>query len=121
MSDRVLLEVPADASLLPVVRMVVGGMATRADLTISEIDELYMAVEEVLRAAHHPESTPRYRLEITAEEGQIQITIGPFTSPRLLERLGQPCCDLVLRVVEHDVHTTEPGTHSVVISKRRRA
>jgi hypothetical protein len=121
MSEKVVLEVPADASLLPVVRMVVGGMAARADLTISEIDELHMAVEEVLRAGHHPESTPRLRLEITAGDGQIQVTIGPFASPRLLERLGEPCCDLVLRVVEHDVQAGAHGTHSVILSKRRRA
>ena len=86
-SDTVLLEVPADASLLPVVRMVVGGMSARADLTLSEMDELFLAVEEVLR---------------------------------LLENLGDPCCDLILSVVEHDVQGDDTGSHSVVLTKRRR-
>lgn len=120
MSDTVLLEVPADASLLPVVRMVVGGMSARADLTLSEMDELFLAVEEVLRAGYDPVSTPRYRFTMRAESDEIRITIGPFGSPRLLENLGDPCCDLILSVVEHDVQGDDTGSHSVVLTKRRR-
>lgn len=120
MSDTVVLEVPASASLLPVVRLVVGGMAARADLTLSEIDELYMAVEEVLRASHHPDSTPRVRLEMRAEDGALHIVAGPFGSPHLLDRLQQPCCDLILRIVEHDVQAGPLGAHSIHMIKMRR-
>jgi hypothetical protein len=120
MTDIVLLEVPADASLLPVVRMVVGGMAARADLTLSELDELHMALEELLRAAHDPQSTPRYRLQIEAGDGSVRIVAGPFASPQLLTRLKDPCCALVQRVVTFDVHGERPGAYSVVVTKGRR-
>ncbi|NLG65262.1 MAG: hypothetical protein GX537_06620 [Actinobacteria bacterium] len=120
MTETVVLEVPAAASLYSVIRLVVGGMAARADLTISEIDELSMAVEEVLRAAHDPASPARVRLEIRAEGGRLHILAGPFNSPDLPARLRRPCCDLILRVVDHDVWRGPQGAHSVHIIKARR-
>lgn len=121
MSDRVFLEIPADTAMLPVVRMVVGGMAARVDLTLSELDELHMAVEELFRAARDPESTPRYRFEIEALTDTVRIVAGPFFSAQLLTHLAEPCCRLVQRVVTFDVHDDQPGAYSVTLTKARRA
>jgi hypothetical protein len=121
MTESVNLEIPADTTLLPVVRMVVGGMAARADLTISELDDLYLAVEELLRAARDPVSTPRYRLQIEADGGAVQIVAGPFYSPSLLQQLDGLCCQLVQRVVTFDVHDDQPGAYMVTLTKARKA
>ena len=121
MTERVSLEIPADTTMLPVLRMVVGGMAARVDLTLSELDELHMAVEELFRAARDPETTPRYRFEIEALTDTVRIVAGPFFSQRLLARLEEPCCRLVQRVVNFDVHDDQPGAYSVTLTKARRA
>jgi hypothetical protein len=121
MPDRVLLEIPADTAMLPVLRMVVGGMAARVDLTLSELDELHMALEELFRAARDPDTTPRYRFEIEALPDTVRIVAGPFFSKQLLAHLEEPCCRLVQRVVSFDVHDDQPGAYSVTLTKARRA
>ena len=50
MADTIRLEVTASAAALPVVRLVLGGVAARVDLSLEEIEDLYVAVEELLSA-----------------------------------------------------------------------
>ena len=46
MTDRVELRVPADAAYLAVLRTATAGLAARLDLTLDEIEDLRIAVDE---------------------------------------------------------------------------
>jgi len=115
--DVVALELPADAAAMPVVRMVVGGMAARADLSLDELDDLHLAVEEVLKAVTKANSA-RYSIRITTEDGALRIEIGPYDRAELEQTLTGPCCVLVKRVASIDVLDCHGDRACVLISKR---
>lgn len=118
MQETVALELPREMSLLPVVRMVVGGMAARADLSVDEIDDVYLAVEEVLHAAPGAASG-RCTLRMKAFDEALRLEIGPFHASALAARLKEPCCTLVARVVSLDIVTADDDTVTLVLVKRR--
>jgi hypothetical protein len=119
MTDIVVLEIPAEPSLLSVVRMVVGGMAARVDLSVDEIDDVYMALEEVFWAAQEKGSARRCSMRISAVEGSLTMELGPFDSPSVARRLEEPACALLARVVAFEVREGPGDQTSVVLTKRR--
>lgn len=120
MTDLVALEFPAHPSVLPLVRMVVGGMAARVDLSVDALDDMHMALEEIFYASReHGKS--RCRLMITAESDALTVRLGPFASMHVVDRLAEPTCSLVARVVELQVLPDEAGGVSIFLTKRREA
>jgi hypothetical protein len=93
-SDTIRLEVPASASFYPVVRMVVGGAAARADLRLDQLQDLQMAVEELLCAAHGLDGTDRYAVVTDVGDSLLSVSAGPFTSGELR--------GLLLREADHE-------------------
>ena len=118
MTDIVVLEIPAEASLLRVARMVVGGLAAQIDLSVDEIDDVYMAIDEVFYAAHSASTDDRCRLRLSAEEGTIRLEMGPLTCEDVVPRLHEPTCSLIARVVDLEIERGAEGV-SVVLTKRR--
>jgi hypothetical protein len=120
MTDTVLLEIPIEPSLLSVVRMVVGGMAARVDLSVDEIDDVYMAVEEILYAAHEKDRETRCGVRVSAGEGALTLEMGPFAAASIAPRLDEPGCSLIARVVALEVRPADgDGELVVVLTKRR--
>lgn len=121
MSDGLVsLELPAESTLMPVVRMVVGGMAARVDLSLDELDDLYLAVEAVLQAVQKAHDNGRYSIRLDTLEATLRIEIGPYRRDELECVLDDPCCYLMKRVVSMDV-VGGGGQAYVVITKRRSA
>jgi hypothetical protein len=116
--DLVALELPAEAAALPVVRMVVGGMAARVDLSLDELDDLYLAVEQVLGAVPRSGERGRYSIRISTLDGVLRIEIGPYERAGLEHALEQPCCKLVARVAAIDVLDRQGEQACVLITKR---
>jgi hypothetical protein len=87
MADIIRLEVAASPGALPVVRMVLGGVAARVDLPLDAIQDLYVAVEELLSAAEGAGEGPRHELTIELGDDGVNVTAGPFRSSALRERL----------------------------------
>lgn len=127
MADTIRLEVTATPAALPVVRMVLGGVATRVDLSLDEIDDLYVAVEELLCAASDAGEDPRYELLIGVVPDGVTVNAGPFRSPGLRARLtggvsaGELDLQTVMRgVVELvEVCAAPDDCYCVVFAKRR--
>jgi len=119
MTDGVFLEIPSEPTLLPTVRMVVGGMAARVDLSVDELDDVYMALEEVFYACHAKSGQDRCSMRVSAAEGVLTMELGPFTAPSVAERLSEPGCSLVARVVALEVRSSADGGTTVVMTKRR--
>jgi len=82
-NDRIRLEVPASVSFFPVVRMVVGGAAARADLRLDQLQDLQMALEELLCAAQGLDGASRYAVVTHVESSCLTVSAGPFSSEEL--------------------------------------
>ena len=127
MTDTIRLAVTASPAALPVVRMVLGGVAARVDLSLDDISDLYVAVEELLSAADGLGEGPRHELLIEVGDDGVTIDAGPFRTASLRERLtDRQNAGLGLRaVMDSVVQSVEvcraPGDcYRVVFAKRRK-
>jgi serine/threonine-protein kinase RsbW len=71
-SDTVDLRVPADPAYLAVVRTATAGLAARLDLTLDEIEDLRIAVDEACALLLEHQSHPDAQLHAA-------FTLGPST------------------------------------------
>lgn len=125
MIETVRIETPADETALPTMRMVIGGVGARCDLSLDDLDDIYLAVSELLRVAGELESLQRYVLELEISPQALNLRAGPFSSPGLraclsLEPSTIPCLDLrqlLDGVLQSFVVHDEDGKFSVVMTK----
>ena len=84
-ADVVELEVPADAAYLGVVRTACSGLGARLDLTLDEIEDLRIAVDEACALVLGPAGTgrlpgARLRASFTLGRSVLSISVhGPNT------------------------------------------
>jgi hypothetical protein len=128
MADTIRLAVTASPSALPVVRMVLGGVAARVNLSLDEIEDLYLAVEELLSAAEFQGEGPRHELTIEVGDDALIVNAGPFKTAGLRERLSddhaeafglRTVMDSVVQSIE--ICRAPNDCYSVVFAKRRAA
>jgi hypothetical protein len=110
-SDTVRLDIGTSPAALPIVRMVVGGVGSRLELSLDDLEDVYLALEELLRAAGDFGEGPRYSLVIDIGDEDLTITTGPFRSPLLRERLapvsGSPATIDLRTLLAHVVESLE--------------
>lgn len=87
MSDRIRLEAPLDDAFGPVVRLIVGGIAERADLSFEDLDDLQLAIERLFAEAG---SQGRVRLAFEVSHNRIRTRVGPLREAGLAEALQVP-------------------------------
>lgn len=87
MSERISLEAPLDAAFAPVVRLIVGGIAERADFRFEDLDDLQLAIERLLAEAGHE---GRVRLDFELSAGRIRTRVGPLHERGLAYALQLP-------------------------------
>jgi hypothetical protein len=127
MADVIRLEVTATPGAFSVVRMVLGGVAARVDLSLDEIDDLYVAVEELLRAAASSGEEPRHELVVEVGGDGLSVSAGPFRSDGLRARLAGRASEsgLDLKTLMHgvvesvEVCAAPDDCYRVVFAKRR--
>jgi serine/threonine-protein kinase RsbW len=81
--DDVELRVPADPAYLAVLRTATAGLATRLDLTLDEIDDLRIAVDEACSLLLNGRAHPNRILNATFTVGPTSIVVricGPAKS-----------------------------------------
>jgi len=125
-ADFIRLEVSATPAAMPVVRMVLGGVAARVDLSLDEIDDLYVAVEQLLSAANDSGEEPRHELSIEVVDDGVSVSAGPFRSSSLRARLaGDDATGFDLKTVMRgvvesiEVCAAPDDCYCVVFAKRR--
>ena len=90
-ADRVLLSVPADPSFRPALRLLLGGLGSRSQLSYEQVNELQLAVEALV--AHREVAGDSLLIEADVELGALELSIGAFVPEddpggrRVLERL----------------------------------
>jgi len=87
MSDRITFEAPLDGTFAPVIRLIVGGIAERADFGFEAMDDLQLAIERLLAEAG---SLGHVALAFEVEKGHIRANVGPLHSDALAKALQEP-------------------------------
>src|SRR5206468_8831352 len=75
MSDRIFLTVPRARSYFGVAHLVLGGVAMRENFTLEALEDLQLAVEEVLQ---REQGDGHVTLEMELVDGSLQARLGPF-------------------------------------------
>jgi len=125
MAERIDLEVPATLNALSTVRMVLGGLGARLDFSLDDLEDIYLATDELLRAALEADSLDRLSVEVLLDEGVLRFTAGTFRSARLRADVtlhAEDCLDLCMllrRTVDDVLLEDEDDVYRIVLVKRR--
>jgi len=126
MAERIDLEVPATLNALPTVRMVLGGLAARLDFSLDDLEDIYLATDEVLRTALDADALDRLSVEMLVDDGVLRFAAGTFKSAKLRADVtihAEDCLDLCMllrRTVDDVVFEDEGGAYRIVLVKRRK-
>jgi hypothetical protein len=83
-AEQVQIEAPLDSAFGPVVRLIVGGIAERADFGFEEMDDLQLGIERLLAEAG---ADGRVRLSFQLGPAGIRTRIGPLRERGLADAL----------------------------------
>ncbi len=121
MTSDVELRVPADATFVAVLRSVTAGLAARCDLTLDEIEDLRLAVDEACalllpHAGPDTSMTTRFALRPDHLDLSISVPAEPDAAP---DRGGFGWT--VLCALADEVHVSSSGQELVIAVTKRRA
>ena len=119
MADVVTLQLPRDRDFRPVAHLVLGGLATRLELTYDVLDDIETALDELLERR---ELDMDVTLSLRLDDDALVTTIGPFAG-RVAQELSDTGDGLGLRrvldTVVDDVRLSErDGAQWVELTKR---
>jgi hypothetical protein len=83
-AERIQLTAPLDGGFGAVVRLIVGGIAARADLGFEQMDDLQLAIERLYAEAGGQE---RLTLDFDITAGRVQVRLGPLREHGLADAL----------------------------------
>lgn len=124
--DIVTLRFPKGYYWLPVVRIVLDGVAMRRDLGLDELDDLKLAVETLLVEEGRGEG--HVALRAAAQSDRLSITITGLSNPRLRRSLedesAAPAPHINIRMLldslvdEYGLVESDQGSFGVQMDKR---
>jgi anti-sigma regulatory factor (Ser/Thr protein kinase) len=121
MPDEVQLVMPADPEFLRLARVTAMGLASRLSSTIEEIDDLRIAIDELVFGLIGTKGRPgRVTMRYSMHEGGLEVRgTGAFDDGRASPGLNE-LSELILGAVA-DEHELEPGgaSPSFRLFKRR--
>ena len=126
MAERIDLEVPATLNALSTVRMVLGGLGARLDFSLDDLEDIYLATDEVLRTALDADALDRLSVEMLVDDGVLRFAAGTFKSAKLRADVtmhAEDCLDLCMllrRTVDDVVFEDDGGAYRIVLVKRRK-
>lgn len=87
-TDQITLTMPRERDFFRVAHLVLGGLAVRLDLTFENLEDLQLALAELLR-----ENGGDVTVEVHVEDDSFRATIGPFDGKLLDAELAQDRTD----------------------------
>ena len=126
MPERIDLEVPATLNALSTVRMVLGGLGARLDFSLDDLEDIYLATDELLRTALAADAVDRLRVEVLLDDERPALHRGDVQvrqAARRRDRHAEDCLDLCMllrRTVDDVVLEDEDGAYRIVLVKQRR-
>lgn len=83
--DEITLTLPRDRRFAGVAHLVVGGVASRLDLTLEGLDDLELALDGLLERAS---GTDELTISIAPVDGGIRARVGPFRDSTVRDELA---------------------------------
>lgn len=83
--ETVSLTIPHDEGFLSLFHMILGGIALRRDLSLETLDDLQLAVDNIL--AEDKPHTGEISMAVSLGEDDLSITLAPLTDPDLHDTL----------------------------------
>lgn len=120
--DVVEVQVPADGAYVATLRLTAASLAARCDLTIDDIEDLRLAVDEACALLlPHAVSESSMRARFVLASGRLEVTTtvdSPDSSAASPDRSGFAWS--VLSALASDVHVNGDGGHlSITVTKQR--
>jgi hypothetical protein len=84
LEQRVEVTLPSDPQWAPLVRLNIGGVAVTAELQLNEIEDLRIAVEQLLL---HASSRSYCQLRFSVMSTSLRIEVGPLRSDIIAQGL----------------------------------
>jgi anti-sigma regulatory factor (Ser/Thr protein kinase) len=110
MSDRIVLTIPREPPFHGVAHLVLGGLAARLSLSVDNLDDLQLALDELLDQDYEGGDVT---VEVTIDGGTFAAEVGPFDPTRLKAAMepGQESFSLqrVLATVVDDAELARDG------------
>ena len=88
MTDAVTLTIPRRKPFHGVARLVVGGLAARRDISFEELEDIQLALDEIL--ASPLAAGDAVTVEVVVETGAAAIAIGPVDGDAVRRELERP-------------------------------
>ena len=87
--DTVTLRVPREQAYLSLLHMILGGIAIRQDLSFDDLDDVQLAVDNIV--AEDDGTEHALTMTVTVDDDTLTIGLAPLSNPDLHEtlRLGQ--------------------------------
>ena len=82
MTDAVTLTIPRGRPFYGVVRLVVGGLALRLDLSYEHLEDLQLALESVLSNDAYVTSE-EVTVELAVQDSTVEVALGPVNGVEL--------------------------------------
>ena len=95
MTDQITLTMPRERPFFSVARLVLGGLATRLDVTVESLEELELALDGLLERRDGGEEIT---VSLDIADDELHARVGPFSGDALRAELeGEPGESLSLR------------------------
>jgi anti-sigma regulatory factor (Ser/Thr protein kinase) len=85
-SDAIRVTIPRTKPFYGVVRLVVGGLAARLDVSYEDLDDLQLALESLLANDAYA-AGPDVTVELVVVPGAVEMRVGPLNGRRLRPEL----------------------------------
>jgi anti-sigma regulatory factor (Ser/Thr protein kinase) len=86
-TDTIRLTIPHQPPYHGVALLVVGGLAARLDVSYENLEDLQLALENVLENGEYA-TQPEVTVELEVEDGSLAITVGPLDGEAIKEALA---------------------------------
>lgn len=94
--DQIALTLPADDAFQRVAHLVLGGLASRHDLTVEALEDLTLALDTLLE--RYGDSVDEITVRMGIADGLIRMDVGPFADADVRAEIEHAADD------ELDVH-----------------
>jgi hypothetical protein len=122
-TERVELSVPARAEFLSLARLHVAAVASMVEMTIDELEDLNLAVEELCLTLLSEDTAPeaRLRLEATFGDDLVEVTARiDAAGEQRGEGLPDPLSQRILDALVDEHGTSSTGTERTAWLRKRR-
>jgi hypothetical protein len=82
MTDTITLTVPYDRSYQSVVRLVVGGLAARLELSLEDLEDVQLALERLLADDSYA-AGDTVTVTVSVGDGELDLAVGPLEADLL--------------------------------------